>query len=225
MANSIKEASRMVNVLIAQDVMPDTLLPHSILEQVKVRNNIKARILNRHPMHMAEIWGLHDGDGNWENHIACDELVEWAGLLVVVCLGAGQLSQMLQGETSVFLLELLRSWDVSKKILLVPGMSYAMWENPLTKKQLNKIRRKWKWIHVFEPILWHGRSDQKDLARNWTGMDDLVEGIKNHADLISIGHDLELMPMHQTAIHAHPDEMRLPPEIWTLIFEHVGDCE
>lgn len=225
MAHSIKESSRMVNVLIAQDIMPDTSLLHSVLEQVKVRNNINARTLTWHPTLVVDNWELHDDDGHRKKKIPSDELVEWADLLVVVCLGAGHMSQMLQGGTSVFLLELLRSWDVSKKILLVPGMSHAMWENPLTKKQLNKIRRKWNWIRVFEPIFWHGRTDQKEMVRSWTGMDELVEGIKNHADLISIGHDLELLPMHQTTIHAHPNQMLLPSEVWTFIFDHVGDWE
>ncbi len=225
MASSSKEPSRLVNVLVAQDIMPDTFLPDQIARLVKVRKNIKARTLTWHPGLIGGNWELHDSHGRRKKHMPSDELVEWADLLVVVCMGAGHLSKMLQGGTDVFLLELLRSWDVSKKILLVPGMSCAMWENPMTKKQLNKIRKKWNWIHVFEPVLWHSRTEQKDVGRNWVGLEELVEGVKNRADLISIGHDLELLPINQTAIHARPDQMRLPLEIWSLIFEYVGDWE
>lgn len=205
--------------------MPDTFLPDQILKEINVRKNIKTRTLTWHPGLIGGDWELHDSHGRHKKRIPSDELVEWADLLVVVCLGAGHLSKMLQGGTDVFLLELLRSWDVSKKILLVPGMSCAMWENPMTKKQLNKIRRKWNWIHVFEPVLWHGRTDQQEVGRDWPGLEELIEGIWNHADLISIGHDLELVPIHQTAIHAHPGQMQLPLEIWSLILEHVGDWE
>ncbi len=225
MATVTNEPSRMVNVLVAQDDMPDTFLSDQILKYVQVRKNIKARTLTWQSGLTGGNWELYDSCGRRKKHIYTSELIEWADLLVVVSMGAGHLSQMLQGATDVFLLELLRSWDVTKKILLVPGMSCAMWENPMTKKQLNKIRRKWKWIHVFEPVLWHSRIDQQEVGQNWAGMAELVEGVKNHADLISIGHDLELLPINQTAIHAHPDQMRLPLEIWSLILEYVGDWE
>ena len=88
-----------------------------------------------------------------------DELVEWTDLLVIACLSAGSTSKMLQGGTDHFLLEVLRSWDVSKKILMISGITFAMWENPMTRKRINKIRRKWNWIRVLEPVLWHGKDD------------------------------------------------------------------
>ena len=68
------------------------------------------------------------------------ELCEWANLLVLAPIDANNLAKMLHGHTDNLLLEILRSWNVSKKILMVPGMSSLMWENPMTKKQLTKIR-------------------------------------------------------------------------------------
>lgn len=68
------------------------------------------------------------------------ELCEWANLLVLAPIDANNLAKMLHGHTDNLLLEILRSWNVSKKILMVPGMSTLMWENPMTKKQLTKVR-------------------------------------------------------------------------------------
>ena len=57
-------------------------------------------------------------------------------LLVLAPIDANNLAKMLHGHTDNLLLEILRSWNVSKKILMVPGMSALMWENPMTKKQV-----------------------------------------------------------------------------------------
>ena len=155
------------------------------------------------------------------------ELVDWADLLVLAPIDADHLAKMMCGIADTTLLEILRAWDVSKKILLVPGMSVQMWENPTTKKQLSKIKRKWSWVKVMNPVLWHyeGVGAHKRVV-SWDGFTDLVGIIKNQAELMSLGHDVEVAA-HQ-ALYP-PDSSRistaLPPEIWSLIFEHVGDWE
>lgn len=155
------------------------------------------------------------------------ELVEWADLLVLAPLDADHLAKMMSGISDTTLLEVLRAWDVSKKILLVPGMSVQMWEHPMTKKQLSKIKRKWNWIKVMSPVLWHyeGRGNGKRVV-SWDGFNDLVGIIKNQAELMSLGHDVEVaakQAMH--TIRPRRVAKTLPPEIWSLIFEHVGDWE
>jgi len=62
------------------------------------------------------------------------ELCEWADILVVVPIDANSLARMLHGMTDDLLLEVVRSWNVTKRILLAPGMSALMWENPMTKR-------------------------------------------------------------------------------------------
>ncbi|KAI1321250.1 flavoprotein [Xylariaceae sp. FL0255] len=169
------------------------------------------------------------------------DLVEWADLLVLAPIDADNLAKMMCGAADTMLLEVMRNWDVSKKILLVPGMSVHAWENPMTKKQLSKIKRKWNWIKVMAPILWHYEGPdqgqghgQAHLAYRqrkrivlWDGFNDLVGIIKNQAELMSLGHDVEvaakkamrtISPMRRVA-------KALPPEIWSIIFEHVGDWE
>ncbi|KAI0133571.1 hypothetical protein BJ170DRAFT_678514 [Xylariales sp. AK1849] len=155
------------------------------------------------------------------------ELVDWADILVLAPIDADHLAKMMSGISDTLLLEVLRAWDVSKKILLVPGMSVQMWENPMTKKQLSKIKRKWNWITVMSPILWHyDRVTPLKRSVSWDGFNDLVGIIKNQAELLSLGHDVEAAA--QQALHtADPSRVAtvLPPEIWTLIFEYVGDWE
>ncbi|KAI1131090.1 hypothetical protein F5Y10DRAFT_234235 [Nemania abortiva] len=155
------------------------------------------------------------------------DLVEWADLLVLAPIDADHLAKMMSGIADTTLLEVLRAWDVSKKILLVPGMSVQMWEHPMTKKQLSKIKRKWNWIKVMTPILWHydGSGHGKRVV-SWDGFNDLVGIIKNQAELMSLGHDVEVaakQAMH--TISPRRVAKSLPPEIWSLIFQHVGDWE
>lgn len=156
------------------------------------------------------------------------ELCDWADMLVLAPIDADTFAKMLHGITDCLLLEILRGWDVSKKILLVPGMTTSMWENPMTKKQLSKVRRKWQWVRVMQPILWfyEEKSSTKTFV-SWDGFNELVDVIKNQAELMSIGHDVDIAASGAANLARcnTKTEATLPPEIWTLIFEHVGDWE
>ena len=212
-----------VNVLIAQDKdfvrAPNIAI--DVVENLQNRHNIRTKHYN------GQDGGLYDGYAAKKKSLPSDELVEWTDLLVIACLSAGSLSRMLQGGTENFLLEVLRSWDVSKKILMIPGMTFAMWENPMTKKQINKIRRKWNWIRVLDPVLWHGTDDPFSAGQKWAGMDDLIQEVQNQADLFSIGHDVEPVSgsLQHSPVHAHLSQVKLPLEIWSLILEYLGDWE
>ena len=212
-----------LNVLIAQDKYPihDPGVAIRVVKHLENPKNIRTRHYD------GQDRGLYCSRTDKHKLIQPDRLVEWTDLLVIACLSAGSLSKMLQGGTDHFLLEVLRSWDVSKKILLIPGMTFAMWENPMTRKQINKIRRKWNWIRVLEPVLWHGIDDPRVAGQTWGGMDDLIQEVQNQADLFSIGHDLEPVSrsLQHSPTHAHPSQVQLPLEIWSLIMEYVGDWE
>lgn len=223
LTTQVEVPSMKVNVLVARDkdLVHDPGVAIGVVEHLSNRQNIRTRYYN------GTDGGLYNHRAEKKKFIPPDELVEWTDLLVIACLSAGSLSKMLQGGTDNFLLEVLRSWDVSKKILMIPGMTFAMWENPMTRKQINKVRRKWNWIRVLEPILWHGSDYSLAAGQKWAGMDDLVQEVQNQADLISIGHDLEPISgrLQHPLILAHPSQLKLPPEIWSLILEHVGDWE
>ncbi|KAI9835939.1 MAG: hypothetical protein M1819_001837 [Sarea resinae] len=163
-------------------------------------------------------------------HEEAATLSEWADLLILAPIDANTFAKMLYGITDNLLLELLRSWDVSKKILMVPGMSTLMWENPMTKEQLNKVRRKWNWVRVLQPVLWHyesrrGQTEKKILSWDW--MDELIEAMRNQVDLMTIGQDVDLAmgaAFNGTA-QDRQTKLKLPPEIWTIILDFLGDWE
>ena len=156
------------------------------------------------------------------------ELCGWADLLVLAPIDADSLARMLHGMTNNLHLEILRSWDVSKKILLLPGMSALMWENPMTKKQLSKIRRKWNWIRVLQPVLWafEGSSGRKQLP--WDGLEGLMESVQTQVDLVTIGRDVDVAMPHMptfTPTHKRERQRVLPPELWSIILDYTGDWE
>lgn len=154
-------------------------------------------------------------------------LSRWADLLVVAPIKADTIAKMLHGFSDSILMEILRSWDVSKKILLVPGMSTAMWENPMTKKQLNKIRRKWNWIRVLEPMLWNSSKGEELPMAGWNGLEELVQNVENQADLMTIGREVDTMAGESSHLpgSSRPNNILLPPEIWSIILQNVGDWE
>ncbi|KAI0996217.1 hypothetical protein K3495_g11962 [Podosphaera aphanis] len=156
------------------------------------------------------------------------ELCKWADLMVLAPIDADTLTKMLHGFIDCLLLEILRGWDVSKSILLVPGMTTLMWENPLTQKQFRKVRQKWQWIQIMSPILWQysGVEPVKRILE-WDGFSDLVDTIENQADLMTLDHGNESTVLKTSALlqEKKKSNVTLPMEIWTLIFEQVGDWE
>ncbi|KAF4829597.1 hypotheticall protein [Colletotrichum tropicale] len=156
------------------------------------------------------------------------ELVEWADLMVLAPIDADNISKMMAGIADTFLLEVLRGWDTAKKILMVPGMSTHMWENPVTKRQLNKINSKWTWIRAMTPILWHYDGSPKNPKRivNWNGFNDVLGIIKNQADLLGLGRDVDVVTHLGYLASGDPRVYsNLPPEIWTIILDYAGDWE
>jgi len=155
------------------------------------------------------------------------ELVEWADLLVLAPIDADSLAKMMCGISDTLLLEVLRSWDASKRILMIPGMSVQMWENPVTKRQMSKLHRKWGWIRVMPPILWHhDKSPHPKRIVEWDGFNELLGIIKNQADFLKLGHDMEIsaQPTTPPALRTKA-QSTLPPEIWSIIFEFTNDWE
>jgi hypothetical protein len=154
------------------------------------------------------------------------ELCQWADLLVLAPIDASNLAKMLHGDTDTLVLEMLRSWNVSKKIVMVPAMSCLMWENPMTKKQLTKIKRKWNWIHVLQPLLWTFEHDKKKVTC-WDALDELVDTARNQVDLMNIGHGMHVAPNASSSFQATSKKSRtvLPPELWSMILDATNDWE
>ncbi|KAF1823608.1 uncharacterized protein K489DRAFT_388350 [Dissoconium aciculare CBS 342.82] len=155
------------------------------------------------------------------------ELCAWANILVLAPIDAYSLAKMLTGQTGNLLLELLRSWNVSRKVLMLPGMSQLMWRNPMTSKQMTEIRDNWDWVRTFKPILWEFDSFGTKKVTSWDSANELVEAVHNQVELLKLGEGLTVAPIPR-AILPKPSTRpsnRLPPELWTIIFDMVGDWE
>lgn len=75
------------------------------------------------------------------------ELRRWAHLLVVAPLSANLLAKIANGLCDTLLTSVIRAWETDpaagKRILVAPSMNTAMWNHPLTARQLATLRDTW----------------------------------------------------------------------------------
>ncbi|PGH09132.1 hypothetical protein GX51_00886 [Blastomyces parvus] len=81
------------------------------------------------------------------------ELIGWADVLILSPIDAGTLGAMIAGLTTGLALTVLRGWDITKPVLLVPRMTTTEWQSPITKRQLNDLATYWPWVKVLPPTL------------------------------------------------------------------------
>lgn len=232
--------SRDLNVLFASVGCPDQRIRQSVLPKIADTDDVSLRAIldpsypsqdfietSSHCLTMSNVSRSTAAAYVEEVEKEAAEMCEWADVLVLAPIDANTLSKMLHGHTENLLLEVLRSWNVSKKIILVPGMSDLMWENPMTKKQLSKIRRKWNWVQVLPPMLWTFVDEQRKI-RAQEAVEELVSAIKSQVDLMNIGQGMEVSPTQITVLppsERNANSNALPPELWTMIFDFAGDWE
>ncbi|KAL2870323.1 uncharacterized protein BJX67DRAFT_280299 [Aspergillus lucknowensis] len=106
------------------------------------------------------------------------ELCEWADLLLVAPVDAGTLGSMLSGLTTTLTLALLRGWMSTKPVLLIPGMTVSEWQNPLTERQREEVRRFWPWVKIISPVLWKLNPPEELIQLPWDGLEELQETIQ-----------------------------------------------
>ncbi|RVX73512.1 hypothetical protein B0A52_02400 [Exophiala mesophila] len=169
-------------------------------------------------------------------------LARWADLLCAV-MDAGMISLMLAGFTSDVILHVLRCWDVSKRVTLLPELSVDQWNHPMWKKQLSKIHRRWDWVHVVTPALWTYADDpynhsqpgpnplgpeaDLEIQWQWDGPEEILESIQTEAQTVlrsSRPKPFSSIP-HMSPVNSESSKPRLPIEIWTMILDHLGDWE
>ncbi|KIX05758.1 uncharacterized protein Z518_03730 [Rhinocladiella mackenziei CBS 650.93] len=170
-------------------------------------------------------------------------LARWADLMFIV-MDAGMISLMLSGFTTDVILHVLRCWDVSKRIALLPELSVDQWKHPTWKKQLSKLQRKWDWVHVLSPALWDyardphshirpgptppsGEDADLDIEWQWDGPNEIFEAIESEAQTIlrSAHPKLHSSIPHLSPVCSASSKPCLPPEVWTIILDHLGDWE
>lgn len=246
--------SRKLRILIASTTVPSSWLLERLIGQlleadvelIAITENAvidDASVLLRS---IARPNGSHDEQKTAGlEHIRAEaaRLSAWSEMLILAPMGANHLAKMLHGVADSLMLDILRSWDVSKKIMLIPGMSCAMWENPMTRKQLSKIRRKWKWITVFTPVLWNYETEsekagvphlnelvKKHATAEWDGMEEIMGAVRNQLDLATIGQNVDVdklsyRPMISPRLTSSDTTPPLPPELWSIILEYTDDWE
>ncbi|KAF1995375.1 flavo protein [Amniculicola lignicola CBS 123094] len=238
-----REPKRFLNVLVAVADPSSLKFGCSIVSRLQRVDHVSLKVIacsdlaaSAHvnvPLCLEPVWHRYEAGGPREGGAYSEyedarvaEYCAWADLLVLAPLDAENIARMLHGFTSSLHLQILRSWDVSKKILLVPGMSTLMWENPMSKKQISKIRRKWNWIRVLPAYLWtfdsHGRKNQP-----WDGARAFLESIQTQIDLMAVGdRNIALPVAHMpTLTQTRSKGPRLPPELWSMILEFADDWE
>ncbi|KEF63511.1 uncharacterized protein A1O9_01489 [Exophiala aquamarina CBS 119918] len=171
-------------------------------------------------------------------------LARWADLLCIV-MDAGMVSLMLSGFTVDVILHVLRCWDVSKRITMLPELSIDQWNHPIWKRQLSKIHRKWDWIHVLTPAIWDFAEDPSNLTQpganpqgiaalpeidwRWEGPEEILEAIHSEAQTILRSNRPKTpynpMPHLSPSTSDELSKPSLPVEVWTIILDHLGDWE
>jgi Flavoprotein len=170
------------------------------------------------------------------------QLAKWADLLFVVT-DANLASSMLAGLTTNTVLHVLRCWDTSKRIVMVPEMTVAQWKHPIWKQQQRELEQNWDWVQVLRPALWDytqlnyldvdGSIACSELAWKWNGPQEILGAVQDEAQSVirtSCHEDLrDLSPQscHRSVLHAAKTKpkSKLPAEVWTIILDFYGDWE
>ena len=190
---------------------------------------------------LSNIEWIHDTAHPAQEEVQAHQLARWADILVVVA-DAQLTSCMLHGYTQGLILQVLRCWDVSKKIILLPEMTPDQWRHPIGRRQQKKLQRKCDWIHVLRPALWDftlqsylteaEQLSPNDLHWDWQGPEELMEVLYNEAqNVINIAtrdasYNSPQSPLGNNS-YSPPVKSKpaLPAEIWTVILDYNGDWE
>ncbi|XP_054858632.1 phosphopantothenoylcysteine decarboxylase [Eublepharis macularius] len=82
-------------------------------------------------------WQLWKGRTDPVLHI---DLRRWADLMLVAPLDANTLAKIANGICDNLLTCVIRAWDLSKPLLFCPAMNTAMWEHPITARQIEQLK-------------------------------------------------------------------------------------
>ncbi|EFE42977.1 hypothetical protein TRV_02342 [Trichophyton verrucosum HKI 0517] len=150
-------------------------------------------------------------------------LADWADLLIISPMDAGTLGSMVCGLTTSLTLTLLRGWDVSKSIILVPGMTTRQWVAPITRRHLDDIQVFWPWVKVLPPILSKFEAPDRLAELPWDGRESFYDEIKKALGWsVEIGIDGRNTPSQEVEIPGKENGLNekqngmIPPPIVNL---------
>ncbi|XP_027513395.1 phosphopantothenoylcysteine decarboxylase isoform X3 [Corapipo altera] len=104
---------------------------------VGVTGSVAALKLPLLVVELLKIPGLWKGRSDPVLHI---ELRRWADLMLVAPLDANTLAKVANGICDNLLTCVIRAWDLSKPLLFCPAMNTAMWEHPITARQVEQLK-------------------------------------------------------------------------------------
>ena len=162
------------------------------------------------------------------------KLARWADVMVLVA-DAGMVSLLLAGMTTDIILHTMRCWDVSKRVLMLPELSEAQHRSPTWRRQLSKVKKRMDWVHTLEPAIWDlalpkdlavqpgNLADEPELEWDWSGEAELLEAIQSETQSVLRRARAANLPL--PAKQPPENKSALPAEIWTQVFDHLGDWE
>lgn len=68
------------------------------------------------------------------------ELRRWADLLIIAPLDANTLGKIAGGICDNLLTSVVRAWDTSRPLIFCPAMNTAMWQHPITVRQVASLK-------------------------------------------------------------------------------------
>lgn len=106
--------------------------------------NIVDGLRNKFPTIVERVWTDEDEWVQWKkigDQVLHIELRKWADLLVIAPLSANSMARMVNGLVEGLLGGIVRAWDPDKEMIVAPAMNTLMWQHPLTKEHINKLRK------------------------------------------------------------------------------------
>lgn len=122
------------------------------------------------------VWECKESNSNPVFHI---HLRDSFDVLLICPMTMNTLGKISNGLCDNLLTCVFRAWPVNKPIVLVPAANTQMWENPITKIQIDFLMSTYKNISFVDPI-------EKKLVCGEQGIGAMndIEVIKSHIDSI-----------------------------------------
>ena len=110
--------------------------------------------------------------GNPVPHI---DMGDWADKLLIAPLTADTLSDMAHGKADKFLTSTVLAWPLTKPLILAPAMNTRMWENPITRRNLETVQAVYE-VQVVGPVTGHLACGTSGIGA-MANIDDIVDSL------------------------------------------------
>ena len=100
---------------------------------------------------------LDDLQESWEwefnTQVLHIDLKDWADVVVVAPLSANTLGKIWAGLCDNLVTSVIRACPVNTPFVIAPAMNTDMWNNPITKTQLEDIKNRYPRLIIVDPIM------------------------------------------------------------------------